>query len=635
MISTSVCGQKSSSKLSKIKQPSDVDLYIKDAKRLKNENPSESLDNLKAALSLSIENKDIIGEAQCYLLIGEINQQIPEWDLAKENFKKAYIILQNNNEYPDLLRSSLIGLSNSYLNLHDHENALNYLQILSNIKSTTNDQLVTLLMMSEVYFQKEDYETSLTYAEKYEQIARNTNNIAKLTEIEQQKAKIYARTNKLDKAQYAYNQSVSRQQQYGDEIADPIKQEKAKEEIIKGLRGQNRYQEEVDLRTNTIQQNFNNKNLKQASKEKVELGELFIERGNTSSALKEMREAAAIADSIGDTRGQSFAYLSLAEAYSKLGNNQKSLESYKNYSIAAEKLITEKDSQQKSRSEIIKKQKSIEGFAKDITIDKQSFELRETEETLEKSLIMRQKLMIYGLLLIMFILIITSYYIYKNARASRLANQMLALKSLRSQMNPHFIFNALNSVNQFISQSDEKAANKFLSDFSKLMRQVLEHSQEDFISLAQEKETISLYLKLEHYRFRDKFDYTINIDETIDLDSVKIPPMLIQPYIENSVWHGLRYKNEKGELTLSIVNKTDFLIVTVADNGIGRKKSIELKTENQKKHNSKGLKNIQERLLILNKVYNTNYRVIVEDFDSLTGEGTKVSIYIPTNHDKA
>jgi LytS/YehU family sensor histidine kinase len=203
------------------------------------------------------------------------------------------------------------------------------------------------------------------------------------------------------------------------------------------------------------------------------------------------------------------------------------------------------------------------------------------------------------------------------------------LKSLRSQMNPHFIFNALNSVNQFVAKNDERTTNKFLSDFSRLMRLVMENSQEDFIPLHKEQEIISLYLKLEHYRFRDKFDYTITIDENVNSETVEIPPMLIQPYIENAVWHGLRYKNTKGHLQLSMRKISDGLQVEITDDGIGRKKSAQLKTENQKKQNSTGLKNIEQRLAIINKVYKAGYTVSIEDVDSNEHTGTRVIINVP------
>jgi LytS/YehU family sensor histidine kinase len=157
------------------------------------------------------------------------------------------------------------------------------------------------------------------------------------------------------------------------------------------------------------------------------------------------------------------------------------------------------------------------------------------------------------------------------------------------------------------------------------MRLVMENSQEDFIPLNKEQEILLLYLKLEHYRFRDKFEYEIQIDESINADAIEVPPMLIQPYIENAVWHGLRYKETKGKLSLHFLKEDSHMIVKVQDDGIGRKRSAELKTQNQRKHNSTGIRNIEERLSIINKVYKTNYRVEIEDAKS----GTLVSIYLP------
>jgi len=161
-------------------------------------------------------------------------------------------------------------------------------------------------------------------------------------------------------------------------------------------------------------------------------------------------------------------------------------------------------------------------------------------------------------------------------------------------MNPHFIFNALNSVNSFIATNDERTANKYLSDFSKLMRAVLENSEEDFIPLEKEVQLLELYTKLEHFRFKDKFEYNITVDNTIDIEAYKIPPMLLQD--------------------ISITRKEkDCIAITIADNGIGRKKSKSLKTENQQKHNSKGLGNIKKRVSILNEMYKDKVDVFISD----------------------
>ncbi len=194
-------------------------------------------------------------------------------------------------------------------------------------------------------------------------------------------------------------------------------------------------------------------------------------------------------------------------------------------------------------------------------------------------------------------------------------------------MNPHFIFNALNSVNSFIASNDERTANKYLTDFSLLMRAVLENSEEDFIPLEKEIALLELYTKLEHFRFQDKFDYTITIDENIHLNDFVIPPMLLQPYIENAVWHGLRYKKSKGRLEIVISQTSpEEIKITIIDDGIGREKSKALKTENQKKQNPKGMGNIKKRVSILNAMYKDKVDVFIDDFQDEEDRGTRVVV---------
>ncbi len=160
------------------------------------------------------------------------------------------------------------------------------------------------------------------------------------------------------------------------------------------------------------------------------------------------------------------------------------------------------------------------------------------------------------------------------------------------------------------------------------MRSVLENSEEDFISLEKEIELLELYLKLEHSRFKDKFDYDLLVDDTIELNQFQIPPMLLQPYVENAVWHGLRYKKEKGFLKVQLLKKDEeTLQIEISDNGIGRKKSAELKTDYQKKKKSKGMQNIKQRITILNEMYKDKVDVFIEDlYDDKTG--TKVILIL-------
>ena len=146
--------------------------------------------------------------------------------------------------------------------------------------------------------------------------------------------------------------------------------------------------------------------------------------------------------------------------------------------------------------------------------------------------------------------------------------------------------------------------------------------------MEKEIELLELYVKLEHFRFKDKFDYTLDVSENLKVDEFVIPPMLLQPYVENAVWHGLRYKEEKGLLEIKFEQlDSETVKITITDNGIGRKKSKELKTEHQKKQKSKGMGNIQKRISILNEMYKDKVDVTVQNvFDN--EEGTRVQLIL-------
>ncbi|MEL7531638.1 MAG: histidine kinase [Bacteroidota bacterium] len=239
----------------------------------------------------------------------------------------------------------------------------------------------------------------------------------------------------------------------------------------------------------------------------------------------------------------------------------------------------------------------------------------------------RQKFISLFLGLILLVLLGSGFVVLRSYRSRQRAHQRLALKSLRSQMNPHFIFNSLNSVNSYIAKNDPRAANKYLSEFARLMRGVLENSEQEFIPLQTEVQILELYLGLEHLRFQDRFEYEFTVSPDLDRDSILIPPMLVQPYIENAVWHGLRYKKEKGKLSVSIFPQEEALIIEICDNGIGRKRSAELKTHNQNQQRSTGLKNTAARLDLINTLYNQQLKINIADLDSkATDVGTRVEI---------
>jgi ligand-binding sensor domain-containing protein len=217
----------------------------------------------------------------------------------------------------------------------------------------------------------------------------------------------------------------------------------------------------------------------------------------------------------------------------------------------------------------------------------------------------------------------------------------MELKALRAQMNPHFIFNSINSIQNFILKNDSENAQRYLSRFSKLIRNVLENSEHEEITIAQEIETLELYLQIEALRFGFKFNYRIIADDNLG-KLMKIPAMIIQPYLENAIWHGLMHK--EGERNLTLILKRDgdnFVHCTVDDDGIGRKRAAEINSGGNTLHTSMGMQITFDRLEILNKQYGLHTNVIVTDKKNEAGIacGTKVEIFIPvktqiTDYDK-
>jgi tetratricopeptide (TPR) repeat protein len=211
----------------------------------------------------------------------------------------------------------------------------------------------------------------------------------------------------------------------------------------------------------------------------------------------------------------------------------------------------------------------------------------------------------------------------------------LEMQALRAQMNPHFIFNSLNSINMFILENNKLQASEYLSKFSRLIRLILQNSQAAFIPLERELEALKLYLELESLRFDHRFEYKVIVDDEVDTDMLNVPPLIIQPYAENAIWHGLMQKDEKGRLIIELYIKDEMLIYVIADNGIGRKKAASLKSKSAATHKSMGMRITTDRLLILQRQNEKENSVLITDLILADGSpgGTEVRIQIPLRYD--
>jgi tetratricopeptide (TPR) repeat protein len=601
----------------------DPGAMIHSALRISEKNPGKAIDQISDALSYCLNSGDRSNEAFAYRALGDINYGQGLYGQSVEMYQKAIAIYQATGEkYGEQESRNGLGLSFEQQKSYDKA-VIAFRQSLElSEKSGTTDASVIVKNNLARVFEKQgktdealkEYKEVLAIEEKRnnkEGIFRTNNNIGN----------IYLELEKTEAAKKYYEKSAVKE----SELTDPKQVAEYYGNISKTLRKENKLDQEIDIRKKSIGLNSKLNDLDALSKDYLEIGKIYLEQKESAEAVPYLEKSVQLADKAGNLEEKGEAYLALSDAYKQQGNMVAALHNYEDYVTVKDSVIAAREKKLAASvnftEELSFKQNKIDLLEKDMQLNWQTIELLKQEKSFST-------LIIYALSGGLAIVFISSWLIYNSSRKRRIANQVLALKSLRSQMNPHFIFNALNSVNNFISKSDERSANKYLSDFSRLMRAVMENSQHEFISLAAEIEILKLYLTLEHSRFREKFEYELNVSDDLVTEQIQIPPMLIQPYIENAVWHGLRYRDDKGLLKVNIEKDSQGLLVIIEDNGIGRKRSAELKTSNQKDKISTGLKNTESRLKIINELYGARMKVNLQDLDPVTGTGTVVSIHI-------
>ena len=224
---------------------------------------------------------------------------------------------------------------------------------------------------------------------------------------------------------------------------------------------------------------------------------------------------------------------------------------------------------------------------------------------------------------------------HQQTNAANKAKAELELRALQMQMNPHFVFNALNSIQSYVMSQDTASANNYLTKFAQLIRLFLDSSRSKFIPLEEEIRLLTLYIELEKIRFDEKFDFEIVLDKKVS-KYFEIPTMILQPFVENAINHGLRYKKEKGLLSIKFTMKSNYLKCKIEDNGVGRKKAEEIKAKSNKGYQSQGLKITAERLMTYNKINEANIEFSVNDLvQNSTNQndevGTLIEIKFPEN----
>jgi len=352
------------------------------------------------------------------------------------------------------------------------------------------------------------------------------------------------------------------------------------------------------------------------------MGTIYRDMGEIDKSIAYYVKGIAQAKKVNDVFSLWWIYRDMSDLY--LRSNDTS-NAYRNYVLF------------KSYSGIWMKQQNSQGLA-DARIRYEADSHKKEVELLSLRL-KNNRLLNFGFAGIIILTVVIGLLLFRGSKLKdrRRISEMnrkiseITQANLRQQMNPHFIFNTLNSIQYYMYQHDKLATNNYLTKFSNLMRKVLDNSQHTSVPLNDELSALNLYLELECIRFKDKFEFKINIDEEIDPLMYKVPTMLIQPYVENSICHGLIPKEGKGFVKIDISLKKDYLLCNIEDNGIGRDASKERNNRRESNHNSLGTQITASRLDLVNSLYGTSLKTIYTDLKNEMGEavGTNVEIHIP------
>ncbi len=394
------------------------------------------------------------------------------------------------------------------------------------------------------------------------------------------------------------------------ETKKPVDVIKINKDIANIYKADNQPEKAIDINKKLVKVAETTHDSKIQVKQLQSLSDAYFNGHDTAQGISALRDAYNLAMDEGHTMEAQKSVELLVNQYKKDNNTKNALDLYGDFTKRLETVIKADSSFMDARL---------------LQLNEDKIKQLERERSLSEQLIRKKNILNYALIALIVLILIFLIFTVRALYSIKRRNKKIALQSLRREMNPHFIFNSLNSINHFIAQNNELEANKYLSSYSKLMRNIMENSNKDFITLATETDQLKEYLDLEHMRFQDKFSYRIDIDNTLDADSILVPNMLIQPQLENAIWHGLRYKESNGLLILSVKQTGDYLQVTVNDNGIGLKKSQELKTKHQKIHQSRGMSNTLERISLLNNLYKSQITI---DVTEKTGKETGVIVVI-------
>lgn len=530
------------------------------------------------ALAAAIELKDTSWIAACYSNAGNVYRRLGNYTKALDYFLKALEVFEQYGE-TRRITISYLNIGNLYEDQQDMHTALEYYSRALSLAYETNDSKrisECLMNIGNVYINEQKFATARDYF--FKSIAINEENGFYHTQDDCYKhvGLTYEKEGDYDRAIENYNISYEIASAEGDMI--------------------------------TLAEISGN------------LSQIYLNLGQFEESRQYAEKSLEIALQTRDPQNIRNAYLYLSGTWEKLGDERNALHFYKLYVAVNDSLF---DSE---------KYRAIKDLEMKYETEKKEQELALLSEksAVQQLKLSRRNRFLLASLIVVVLVIIIGYILYRNQRLrARHRSIELEQKLLRSQMNPHFIFNSLIAIQSYIYKKDVIRAGDFLAKFADLVRITLENSRNEFVKMEKEIRMLHIYMELQALRFDYQFDYSVEVDQDLDPEHVQIPPMMAQPFVENAIEHGLRHLKGQGYIRVKFSKGNGCIRCLVEDNGIGRKQSRI--AHGKSSHKSMATSITLERIEILKKRFRKGYNLQINDLDSSAQEnvGTIVEFTMP------
>ena len=603
------------------------------ANQYKTSDPQKMLQYAQKALQLSQKIRFKIAEGNAFINFGNANIILGNYPVALQNFANAQVIFENelNKNTPDRLLEIKNGLARTYGSI------------------------------GIVFSEQSSYAKALQFELKAVKIYEENHNLEKSAQLYNNIGIVYRAQGEDFKALNYFLKCLKIQEKLGDKNVSITTTN-----IGNIYLSQNNFAQAIDFYQKAIALFNKNPNARGEGELYNNIGLYYQKNKNPEKALESFSKATVYFKSIDDKFGISDTYFFIGDIYFEQKNYDKALENTnKSLALAKElEVIEQVQNAEKRLSEIYEKQNNIVeslkhfklySIAKDSVVNAENirngvrtemnFEFdkkqnlqkqkQEKREVVYQEQAKRHQQQILFIILFVLLAFGIVFLIYNRLHLKKTLTLQKELavyeqKALHLQMNPHFVFNCLGSISSFIVQNGTDSAIKYLSKFSKLMRLTLEYSKESLIPIDKEIESLQNYLELEQLRFNQKFDFLITKTDAIE-DDMALPPLLLQPFVENAIIHGLIPKSEKGNIIIQFSVENENLICTIQDNGIGFNKSKEIKESLVAVHKSMALDITKKRLEMIEASTSKKANVRMEELKNNEGKilGTKVVLNLP------